>query len=150
MSMLEYFFKSGWHVQNLRQGPLSKHIDGLAARLKRLGFTRGSGRRYLCLTVKFNDFARAERVETAEQITERLIERFRKEELPSHGIFKDARSAMHQLWDYLCEEKITTRSATTLGDDPFDIILRKYDEHLRNVRGLVPTSRSQLSGDGVL
>jgi integrase/recombinase XerD len=143
MSMLEYFYKSRWHLQNLRQGPLSTHIDGLAARLNRLGFTKGSARRYLCLTGKFNDFARAERVETVEQITERLIERFIKEELPSQGIFKQARSDMHQLWEYLCEEKIVTGSATTLSDDPFDIILRKYDEHLSNARGLVPTSRSQ-------
>jgi len=45
----------------------------VAARLNRLGFTRGSGRRYLCLTGKFNDFARAGSVATAEQITELLI-----------------------------------------------------------------------------
>jgi len=62
--MLEYFFKSRWHLQNLRQGPLSTHIDGLAARLNRLGFTKGSARRYLCRTGKFNDFARSDRVET--------------------------------------------------------------------------------------
>jgi len=47
--MLEYFFKSRWHLQNLRQEPLSTHIDGLAARLNRLGFTKGSARRYLQL-----------------------------------------------------------------------------------------------------
>jgi hypothetical protein len=29
--MLEYFFKSRWYLQNLRQEPLSNHIDGLAA-----------------------------------------------------------------------------------------------------------------------
>lgn len=141
--MLEYFFKSRWHLQNLRQGPLSLHIDGLAARLRRLGFTRGSGRRCLRLTGKFNQFAQTGGVETAEQITELLIERFLKEELPCHGIFKDGRPAMRHLWDYLCEQKVTARSVATLPDDPFDSILSGYDEHLSNARGLVPASRSQ-------
>jgi site-specific recombinase XerD len=143
MSVLEYFYESIWHLQHLRQGPLSEHIDGLAARLNRLGFTRGSGQRYLCLTGKLNDFAPAVRIETSDQIDERLIERFLEEELPSHGIFKDARPAMHHLWEYLCEEGITPRQAATLSNGPFDIILHNYDEYLSNVRGLVPTSCSQ-------
>ena len=141
--MLEFYYKSNWSIQNLRQGPLSRHIDGLAAKLHRLGFTGGSGRRCLWLTGKFNKFAQAGGVETGEQITESLIERFIKEDLPCHGIFKDAPSLMRHLWNYLCEEKVTTRSVAILPEDPFDSILSGYDEHLSNERGLVPASRSQ-------
>jgi len=141
--MLEHFFKSRWYIQSLRQGPLSGHIDGLAAKLHRLGFTRGSGRRCLQLTGKFNQFAQVDGIQTAEQITELLVERFIKEELPRHGIFKDAPSLIRHLWDYLREQRVVPKSAATLSDDPFGAILHGYDEHLSNVRGLVPASRSQ-------
>ena len=138
--MLEHFYESIWHLQHLRQKPLSEHIDGLAARLNGLGFTRGSGQRYLWLTGKFNDFARATGINTSDQIDERLIERFLEEELPSHGLFKDARPAMHHLWEYLCKEGMAPRQAATLSNGPFDTVLRNYDQYLSNVRGLVPTS----------
>jgi len=141
--MLELFFKSRSYIQSLRQGPLSGHIEGLAAKLHRLGFTRGSGRRCLQLTAKFNQFAQAHGIQTAEQITELLVERFIKEELPRHGVFRDARSLMRHLWDYLCEQRVVPKSAATVSDDPFDAVLHGYDEHLRNVRGLVPASRCQ-------
>ena len=66
--MLEYFYESPWHLQHLRLEPLSEHMDEFAGRLHRLGFTQRSGQRILCLTGRFNDFARSVRVESAEQM----------------------------------------------------------------------------------
>jgi len=141
--MLEYFYESPWHLRCLRQEPLSEHIDGIAARLHRFGFKRRSGQRILCLTGKFNDFARAVHVETAEEIDESLIKRFIKEELPSHGVFRDAHAVMQHLWEHLCEQGAVSRAICSHANDPFDHILRNYAGYLNNVRGLVPTSCSQ-------
>jgi hypothetical protein len=53
----------------------------------------------LQLTGKFNLFAQEDGIQTAEQITEFLVERFIKEELPRQGVFKDAPSLIRHLWD---------------------------------------------------
>lgn len=141
--MLEHFYKSRWHLEHLRRGPLSEHIDGLAGRLLRLGFKRGSGQRILRLVGKFNDFARVLRVENAEQIDERLIKRFIEEDLRFHGVFRDAPVIMQHLWEHLCDEGVVPRVICVPPKDPFDNILHKYNEYLSNVRGLAPTSCSQ-------
>jgi hypothetical protein len=145
MSMLEYFFESPRHFQHLHPGPHSEHIGGLAARLYRLGLTRGSGQRILCPAGKLNDYARAVRAATNEQISKSVIKRFIEEELPSHGIFKDAPIAMRHFLEHLRDQNVVpTVVACTRPDGPFGIILHTYDEHLRVVRGLALTSRTQL------
>ena len=142
--MLQNFYDSRWHLRHLCQEPLSEHVNGLAGRLRRLGFTRSSGQRILCLVGRFNDFARAVHVETAAQINESLIKRFIEEELPSHGIFKNAPAVMQHLWEHLCDQGVVVpRTICAHPDDLFDSTLHSYGEYLSNVRGLVPTSCSQ-------
>ena len=141
--MLEHFYESPWHLQHLRQEPLSEHMDKFAGRLHRLGFTRRSGQRILCLTGRFNDFARSVRVESVEQIDESLITRFIEEELPSCGIFRDAPAIMHHLREHLCDQGVLQGAICARLDDPFDNILHNYNQYLSNIRGLVPTSCSQ-------
>jgi len=126
--MLEYFYESPWHLQHLRQGLLAEHVNSLAARLHRLGYARGSGQRILWLVGKFNDFARAIPIETAEQVDERLIKRFVDEESPSHHTFRYAPIAMRHLWEHLRDQGIVADVAETQPDDPFNSILRNYDE----------------------
>lgn len=141
--MLEHFYKSPMHLQHMRREPLAEHMDEFAGRLYRLGFTQKSGQRILCLSGRFNDFARSVRVESAEQIDESLIKQFIEEELPSHGIFRDAPVIMHHLREHLCDQGVLRRVICTRPGDPFDNILRNYDQYLSNIRGLVPTSCSQ-------
>lgn len=141
--MLEHFYESPWHLQHLRREPLVEHVDEFAGRLYRLGFTRRSGQRILCLTGKFNDFARSIRIESAEQIDESLIKRFVHEELPSHGTFRDAPVIMHHLLEHLCDQGVLRRAICNRRPDPFDDILDEYHKHLSNACGLVPTSCSQ-------
>ena len=93
--MLEYFYRVPRRVRELRRKPLADHIEALAEKLHRCGFTRGSGQRILKFIGKFNDFARSVGIEKAEDIDEGLIQRFFKKELPSRGSFQDAPALLH-------------------------------------------------------
>jgi len=143
MSMLEYFFEFSTQRERLRCRPLSEHIDGLAGKLLRLGFTRGSGQQILSMAGKFNDFAFLKGIVSADRIDEALVDRFIKVELASYGTFKNASSKMRHVLEYLREQGVIPKSITSGLDDPFVAILAPYDCHLRDVRGLTLVSRSQ-------
>jgi integrase/recombinase XerD len=141
--MLERFYESPRHLRHLRREPLAEHMDLFAGRLYRLGFTQQSGHRILCLTGRFNDFARSACLKSAAEIDDSLITRFIQEELPRHGVFKDAPGIMRHLREHLWDEGVLPRPICARPVDPFDNILHHYDHYLSNIRGLVPTSCSQ-------
>jgi len=139
--MLEHYFKSPTKLQQLRHRPLSEHIDGLAIKLFRHGYTCASGHRILGMTGKFNDFALVAGIEKAEEIDESLVDRFLRDELASCcGHYHDAPSAMRHMLEHLREQGVIGR---TTHEDPFHMILGPYDQHLHNVRGLTLVSRPQ-------
>jgi len=140
--MLEYFFSLSWQLERLHHPPLCKHLDGLAAKLKRSGFTRASGQRILSMTNKFNRFALSIGVESVEKIDEALIHRFISQELASQGVFRDGTSLMHHLLEYLRDQGIIPNTATDNADGPADPILDAYERYLHNVRGLTMQSCS--------
>jgi site-specific recombinase XerD len=142
MSMLKYFFQAPYQLRQLRRKPLSQQIEALAEKLHRLGFKRASGQCILRLAGKFNDFARSVGVETAEGIDERLVKHFFKKVLLSSGTFRDAPSAMRHLLEHLRDQSVIPRRVAAESADPFEPILSRYDGHLRDVRGLTPSSRS--------
>ena len=138
--MLEHFYESSWHLRRLRQAPFSESIDALASRLHQLGYPRRYSQRILWVVGKFNDYARAVGIETAEVVNESLMQHFAKEELTHQVIF--APVAMRHFWKHLRDQGIVPIVAPHL-DDPCEPILRNYDEHLCNVRGLTATSRTE-------
>ena len=99
--MLEYFFEAPYRLRQLRRKPLCHHIEALAEKLLRLGFTRGSGQRILGLVGKFNEFAGSVGVENPDCIDEGLVTRFFEDELPSEGTFADAPTVMRHLLTHL-------------------------------------------------
>jgi len=141
--MLEYFFEFPTQREQLRRRPLSEHMDGLAAKLLRLGFTRRSGQQILSLTGKFNDFAFSKGVGSADRIDEALVDRFIDVELASYGTFLNAPSTIRHVLEYLRDQGVIPKAITANLEDPFDAILDPYDRHLRDVRGLTLVSRSQ-------
>ncbi len=139
--MLEYFFQAPHRLRHLRRKPLAEHIETLAEKLRQVGFTRRSGGRILNIAGKFNDFARSVGVENAEDVNERLIQRFFKKELPSKGIFRDAPTMRRHLSEHLREQGVLPQVATLKSGSPLESLLNQYDGHLRDVRGLSETSR---------
>ena len=74
--MLEHFYESSWHLRQLRPAPFVESIDTLAGRLHQVGYRRRYSQRILWVVGKFNDYARAIGIETAEAINESLMQRF--------------------------------------------------------------------------
>lgn len=140
--MLEHFVELPSRLQRLRNKPLSKHIDGLAARLHQLGYTRCWGQRILGLIGKFNTFALSAGVESPEQIDESLVKRF-IQTLTANGVYLEAPFAMRHMLEYLRDQDVIPK---VVEDHPADLIapiLSRYGNHLSNVRGLTPSSCSQ-------
>jgi hypothetical protein len=77
--MLEHFYKSSWHLRRLRQAPFAQFIDALAGRFHQLGYRRRYGQRILWVVGKFNDYARATGIQSAEGVNESLMTRFVEE-----------------------------------------------------------------------
>lgn len=140
--MLEYFYQVPRRLRELRRKPLADHIEALAEKLHRCGFTRGSGQRILKFIGKFNDFARSVGIEKAEDIDEGLIQLFFRKELTSRGSFHDAPTMMRHVTEHLRERGVLRQIVSVESADPFEPILHRYDCHLRDVRGLMKGSRA--------
>ena len=139
--MLEHFYESSSHLRQLRQAPFSESINSLASRLYQLGYPRRYSQRILWLVGKFNDYARAIGIANAEAVNESLMQRFVKEELTHQVIF--APIAMRHFWKHLRDQGIVPMVPAPHLDDPCEPILRNYDQHLCNVRGLALASRTE-------
>lgn len=138
--MLEHFYQSSRYLRQLRQAPFAASIDALADKFHQLGYGRKYGRRILWLLGKFNDYARAIGIETAEGINEILMRHF-VEDLTHPGTY--APIAMRHFGKHLRDQGIVPTVAAPHWDDPYEPILRDYGEHLCNVRGLALTSRTE-------
>jgi len=134
MNMLEHYYKSSCRLQQLRQPPLAEPIGTLAGRFHQLGYTRRYGQRILWIVGNFNDYARANGIETAGGIDENLMRCFTGGEGPGRGIY--AAIAMRHFGKHLRDQGIVPTVAILDSNDPCEILLRNYDEHLCKVRGL--------------
>jgi len=139
--MLEHFYKSPRHLQQLRQPPLEKVINALAGKFQQLGYQRRYAQRILWVMGKFNNYARAIGIEKAEGANQRLVQHFIDEGL-SHQRFLGP-TAMNHFWKYLQDRGIIPTVAVKHSNTPCESILRDYDEYLCNVRGLALGSRIQ-------
>jgi integrase/recombinase XerD len=141
MNMLEHFYESSWHLRQLRQAPFTESINTLASSLYQLGYPQRYGQRILWVVGKFNDYARAIGIANAEAVNESLMQRFVDKELIHQSSF--APIAMRHFWKHLRNQGIVPMVTAPNVDDPCEPILRNYDEHLCNVRGLALTSRKE-------
>ncbi len=144
--MLEAFFESEVRLRLIRRGPLAKHVDPLASKLQRAGYTRGSGRSILSLVGKFNNYARLKGVERAADVDEALIGRFMKEELAEEGVFRSAPNALCHLMDHLRKEGVIPMASEPPLDEDGKL-LHGYVAHLRDVVGLSLSTRNRYQGE---
>ncbi len=139
--MLDYFFRSPTRLRQLRRGPLGEHLDGLAAELRRHGYTMSTARRILPIAGRFSRFLEAVGVANVAAIDEALTARFVAEELGSEGLYHGAGRVMACLLAYLHGQGIAARTPVPKQEGPHDALLEEYDEHLRTVRGLAASTR---------
>ena len=140
--MLELYFNHPDRLCDLRQGPLAKRIDDFAAELYKLGYSRSTGRRHLRIVGKFSKFAQAGGIKNAEQIDEKLIERFINRKSISGNMRSDAKRAMRHMLK--CIYPIGARpKPLPPAAGAFETMLTRYNDHLRDVRGLSPGTREK-------
>ena len=138
--MLEHFFMSRARLRQIRSGPLSEHIDGLADVLYRRGYAQRTARPILSLAGKLSRFARATGIDDVEQIDKAVVERF-LEKLASEGTFRDAPNAMRHMMGHLRAQGVIAREPQVPPGEPFAALLARYDGHLRDIRGLAAATR---------
>jgi len=135
--MLDYYFESEARKRQLRRGPLSEYLDGLAAELQRDRYARNTARRILSIVGQFNRYARLTGI-AAEQIDEALADRFLSD--AGDGAGDCGPNAMRHLLEYLRKRGIIGPSVPP-PPHPFAAVLQSYDEYLRDVRGLAERTR---------
>jgi site-specific recombinase XerD len=135
--MLEFFYDSPTRLKRLRLGLLASHIEAFAAHLRQRAYTRHSGRALLTHVAAFSYFASVRGVTDPGRIDDALVFRFVTDPLTVHG--RD--NAMAHLLAFLRERGvIPALVAPASKPDPFASVLRRYDAHLRQVRGLAPVT----------
>ncbi|MFA7399879.1 MAG: site-specific integrase [Sideroxydans sp.] len=139
--MLEYYFKRRSRLLQLRRGPLSEHLDGLARELHLKGYRLMVGQQILSVAGRLSIFARTQGIANASQVDETLTERFIKEELAFEGDFKYAPNALLHLTDYLHRNGVIPTPDDDKTHNPDEELLIRYNTHLCNVRGLAETTR---------
>jgi integrase/recombinase XerD len=139
--MLEHFYKSSRYLQQLRQPPFEDAINALAGSFYQLGYHRRYSQRVLWVVGKFNKYARAIGIKSAEDVNKKLMQRFIDEGITHQQYL--APTAMNHLWKYLRDQGIVPTTAAQHSNVPCESILHDYDEHLCNVRGLALASRTE-------
>src|SRR5437667_12679173 len=133
--MLEYYFPKPTRLRQLRRGPFGPHIDGLAAELRRAGYTSTVAPDILNHAGKFSGFALRSGITDASEIDEELVKRY-LEDLALEGAFVWAPKAMRHVLEYLRRAGVIARPQQAAHVDPVAVLLDRYDLHLRDVQGL--------------
>jgi site-specific recombinase XerD len=135
--MLENFFSSPVRLRQLRhRGPLGPHLDGFAAYLRQAGYTRGSGALTLSQASTFSWYLERKGL-TLQEIDELAGQRFIEEDLTPVGCGASAPYMIKRLLVYGRQTGLMpAMAAAQPALTPEEALLRRYTDHLRDVRGL--------------
>lgn len=140
--MLDFYFDSVVRRQQLRQGPLAEQLDKMAAEFQQYSYSRHTARRILSIIGQFNRYMRLLGL-ALEDIDEKTTAQFLDSELnAADGFCKDGSSAMCHLFRRLRSSGVIPPLPLP-APHPFAATLDGYDCYLRDVRGLVPTTRQR-------
>lgn len=120
---------TGWQLT----GPLSPHIGGFVARLQCGQYSRVTAEKYVSALLEFGQWMR-QHCPQAEQIDGPCITEF----LRSSGADRDRHAALGHLLAVLREKGVAVEPPPS---GPIPDELRRYDEHLRDVRGVALRTR---------
>lgn len=139
--MLDFYFDSVIRRRQLRRGPLAEHIDGVAAEFQRASYAKLTARRILSIIGQFSGYMRLVGL-TLDDIDEAAVEAFLEDAFVADGFCREGPGAMRHLLGYLRSRGIIAplRAPTP---HPFAAILEGFDQYLRDVRGLAPSTRQR-------
>ncbi|KKL46314.1 hypothetical protein LCGC14_2346810, partial [marine sediment metagenome] len=140
--MLDYFFRSPIRIVQLRHGPLAHLIDEFAAALYRRGYSRRVGKIILRIAARFSSFLKGCGVEDPDKLDKCVVQQFLAKGLSSKTARRDAPNAIRHLLDYLHGRGLVPHTEDAHPTSPSAVLLETYDSHLRDVRGLMSSSRT--------
>jgi len=139
--MLELYFKAADDLRQKWGGPLIARLDEVASILHNQGFCWSMGRRALRISGHFSHFLQVSGVVAEAQIGKDLIEAF-LDSLSRTGSFRYAVSDLRHLLDHLLASGVLPKPEMSRPDDPFAVILARFDAHLRDVHGNTALTRA--------
>lgn len=140
--MLDYFFRSPNRLVELRYGPLTHLIDEFAAALYGRGYSRRVGKLILRIAARFSWFLKGCGVDDPGQVDKCVVQQFLAKGLSSKSARREAPNAIRHLLDYLCARGLVSPMEDAHPTSPLAVLLETYDSYLRDVRGLMSSSRT--------
>lgn len=140
--MLEDYFTWPECLHRLRRGPLARCMDELATTLEGRGYARSTIRDTLRVASRFSEFAAAAGAKGLRSIDDRLANRFLKRELRRRVRGSQRATTIHRIISLL-RARGRIPPAPRQPREPCAALLARYDRHLRDVRGLVPSTRER-------
>ena len=134
-------------IDELREGPLARHLDAVERYLSERGYASVTKATYLGCLARFAQWMQQQQL-TAGCLDEDTIARFVDDPSaqgrragPASCRRGDLRAALHRLLVVLRAEAVI--AAPRAGTTPVDAELQRFDQHLDQVRGLAPQTRAQ-------
>ncbi len=140
--MIESFFESPTHIRRKRRGPIGPYMDRFAADLQHRGYSRNTGRSIIITVSRFSIFAALSGIRDVRQVDHKLMQRFLTDDLGDEGYYNNARNNLRHLECFLQDIGVLIFKAPRVATDPKDVLLSRYDAHLRDVRGLTQSTRN--------
>jgi integrase/recombinase XerD len=138
--MLDYYFKAAWRRRQLCRGPLAKHLDDLAAALRRESYAPLTARRILSIAGQFSHYAALAGIRV-DAVDDACVATFLADRLVPEGLFRDGRRAMRYVLRYLRAQGIVAPVVARIQAHPDQATLDAYEEYLDGVRGLALSTR---------
>ena len=138
--MLDFYFSSEGRKRQFRKGPLSEHMDGMAAEFQQSSYARTTAQRILSVIGQVNRFIGLVKV-TLDEVDESVAERFLEDALVADGYCRDGPRAMHHLLGYLRSRGLIAPPPPVVPH-PFGTTLEGFEDYLRDVRGLALSTRT--------
>jgi len=139
--MLESYYESPTHLRRKRRGPIGPFIDRFAADLQHRGYTRNTGRDILTVVARFSMYAGLSGVREVSELNSELVEYFLLDDLGHEGKYTDARNCIKHIFGFLRRIDALAPEPTKTPRRGQELLLSRYDAHMRDVLGLTPSTR---------
>lgn len=137
--MIETFFKRSCVIDRLRRGPLSGHLDLLAAHLATHGYSRVHSRIQLQLAGHFNRWLEQKHL-TAKELDEDVIERYRQYLKHRKRVRSEDVRTLLRLLELLREQGFAPQGTKKPVPTAREILIENYRRYLLEERGLAEAS----------
>jgi len=140
--MLETCFAKQWVARRLRQSYLGAYLDSFAAADTAAGYAGSTVRTQLKLLWKFGRWLEQRRIRLSD-LHEEHLKRFLAESSWKDPLRRGYGATLQRFLDHLRERGVAGSAKTSIDDSPAAHLLRQYETHLKQERGLASVTGSR-------